>query len=69
MVKQDKIATIHYQLIDTIVNFGLEWKQWEWNDEKFESFALFNEDHILVACWQYCPLYPEIIEAIEKYLE
>ena len=69
MVKQDKLATLHYTLIDTVLDFTLEWLQWEWNGENFESFALFDANGKKVKTWQICPLLPEMFESIENFLE
>lgn len=69
MVKQDKLATIHYTLIDTVLDFHLESLQWEYNDEKFESFALLDANGKKIKSWGYCPLLGEMFEAIENFLE
>lgn len=69
MVKRDKLATIHYTLIDTVLDFYLECLQWEYNDEKYESFALLDANGKKVKTWGYCPLVPEMFEAIENFLE
>lgn len=73
MVKQDKLATIHYTLIDTVLDFHLERLQWEYNDENFESFALFDANNkkfvVCIKSWGYCPLVPEMFGAIENFLE
>lgn len=69
MVKQDKLATIHYTLIDTVLDFTLECLQWEYNDENFESFALFDANNKKIKSWGYCPLLAEMFGAIENFLE
>ena len=65
--KERTIMTVHQFGKD----FDLIHSAWEWNDEKFEHFDLLFSGHrgYVVGHWNYCPLYREMIEKIENWLE
>lgn len=72
MLKEINILTIHYPLIDIVLDYTLVYREWKENGEDYESFSLIDVNGVVpvkVESWSYCPIVKEMFYSIDRFHE